>query len=66
MTYDTQRQIAIIWDIEDVKSLDSNLNDNEAMEVLKLVKDRHDASLGINWDVLSCAIDIYTMQRNTI
>jgi hypothetical protein len=52
INFDSSRQIAIIWDIDDVKSLDLELNDKECLEVLMRAKDKHDANQGINWDVL--------------
>lgn len=45
-------QIAIIWSIEDVQQERPDLSDEQAMEVLKKVKDKHDATIGVNWDVL--------------
>ena len=44
--------IAIKWAIEDVKEVAPDLTDNECREVLQLAKDKHDANIGINWDVL--------------
>ena len=52
INFDSSRQIAIIWDIDDVKSLDLELNDEECMEVLMRAESKHDANLGINWNVL--------------
>lgn len=45
-------EIAIIWHIDDVKSLDLELDDEQCREVLIRAKDKHDANLGINWNVL--------------
>ena len=45
-------KIAVIWDIDDVKSLDLELDDDQCREVLIRAKDQHDAGLGINWDIL--------------
>ena len=45
-------EIAIIWDISDVKSINSDLSDDECREVLIRAKDNHDANVGINWEVL--------------
>jgi len=44
--------ISIIWNIEDVKSLEPNMSDEQAIEVLELALDNHDANEGINWTVL--------------
>ena len=46
-------KITIIWCIEDVKSLDDNLTDEQAREVLRLAEKYHDCNIGISWDVLS-------------
>lgn len=51
-TYDTNTQIAIIWGIDDVQAINSKLTDEEAMNILRDVQNHHDASIGINWDVL--------------
>jgi len=50
--FNPNRQIAIIWDIADVQSLRPDLNDNEAMNVLSAVENKHDANIGVSWDVL--------------
>jgi hypothetical protein len=50
--FNPDRQIAIIWDIADVQSLRPDLNDDEAMDVLYAVDNKHDASIGVNWDVI--------------
>lgn len=50
--FDPSRQIAIIWDIDDVHSLDYDLTDEQAMEVLQMCKKEHDSTMGINWDVI--------------
>lgn len=47
-----QREIAVIWHVEDVQSVRPDLSDDEAWEVLQAAKKRHDAGIGINWDVL--------------
>jgi hypothetical protein len=44
--------IAIMWSIQDVKTMRPDLTDSECMEVLETVEQRHDASLGITWDTL--------------
>lgn len=47
-----QREITITWSIEDVQSVRQDLTDEQASEVLLAVKRGHDATIGINWDVL--------------
>ncbi len=52
-----RRQIAIIWDIEDVNEVRPDLTEQQAFEVLENVKRHHDATIGINWDTLQCVAD---------
>ena len=49
--------IFIEWCIEDVKDVREDLDDDQAMEVLEYVKDRHDATMGITWETLQYAAD---------
>lgn len=52
--------IAEYWTVEDVKSLQEDeysteaerINDEEARQVLQSTDINHDATIGINWDVL--------------
>jgi hypothetical protein len=53
-----RRQIAAIWDIEDVQSIRPELNDGQAWEVLQAADRYHDATIGISWDVLGCHADL--------
>jgi hypothetical protein len=46
--------IAIVWCVDDVKSLRPDLIDEECMEVLNYAARHHDTSLGISWDTLEC------------
>lgn len=34
-----------------------NLTDEQALDILHDIVNQHDASIGINWDVISCHID---------
>jgi hypothetical protein len=45
-------EIAIVWSIDDVKITCGWLTDDQALEVLFALKSHHDASIGINWDVI--------------
>jgi hypothetical protein len=45
-----------IWHIDDVLSIDPNLSRNHARLVLRMAMDNHDATTGINWDVLKSYI----------
>lgn len=46
------------WRIEDIKGQDEDLTDEQAIEVMRFIAHTHDASIGINWDVIDSAIDI--------
>lgn len=45
-------EISIVWQVDDVKEIASDLTDEECREVLQLVKSEHDATIGVNWDTL--------------
>lgn len=51
-------QIAIYWHIEDVQSIRPDLTNHQAGRVLKHLKDNHDASVGIYWEVIEIVADI--------
>lgn len=50
--FDPSRQIALIWDIEDVQGVRPHLTDAQALEVLHQVEHHHDADHGVNWETL--------------
>lgn len=50
--------IAVFWCTDDVKSVAPHLSNDEAREVLQVADRRHDAELGINWDVLETIADM--------
>ena len=52
-------EIAIIWDINDVKSIDPDLSDDDCREVLIRAQDDHDANEGINWNVLESHVNMH-------
>ncbi len=45
-------EMSVTWCVDDVKSIAEDLTDEECREVLRLAKEEHDATIGINWDVL--------------
>ena len=55
--FNPERQIAIIWDVEDVQMLRPDLDDYQAMTVLDAVQNEHDANIGVNWDLIQFWID---------
>ncbi len=56
---DPTRQIAIIWDIDDVKELDDSLTDEQAMDVLRAFERQHDGSMEQMWLDLQYHLDEY-------
>jgi len=52
LEFDPAKQIAIVWSIDDVKSIRPDLDEEQAIEVLLLVKDKHDTDMGITWTSL--------------
>ena len=45
-------EIAIIWSVADVLEIRPDLSQDQAEDVLLLADKKHDATIGINWDVL--------------
>ena len=45
-------EISINWHFTDVQERDDTLTNDEARQVLQLMKNNHDATIGINWDVI--------------
>jgi hypothetical protein len=54
------------WTIDDVRSridydeLGIRVDDDDCINILKIMADQHDANIGINWDVMDAAIEIYS------
>jgi hypothetical protein len=55
--------ISIKWSTEDVlwqaEQMDLKLTEDQADDILDTLEARHDASVGINWDVISFHIENY-------
>lgn len=51
-TLEAHGYIANLWHIDDVKEIRPDLTPEQCMEVLSQCEDKHDANIGINWDVL--------------
>jgi hypothetical protein len=49
---DSKEQIYIVWSVTDVMSQCPRLNEEQALEVLRMAKSKHDCNVGINWEVL--------------
>ena len=55
--FDPDREIAITWHINDVKNIRPDLTDEQAMCVLREVKKRHNAYVGVTWTTLQVAAE---------
>ena len=64
--YDNSNSIAIIWCIDDVKSIRPDLSDDECMEVLRYEDSKHDASMGVSWDTLEWNADYLFPKKQQI
>lgn len=49
--------ITVSWHIDDVLEINPQLTEAQARAVLAHVERNHDAEIGINWDVISAAIE---------
>lgn len=62
------KTIEIKWSTEDVltqaENLDIKLTEEQADEILESLQDNHDATIGINWDVITCYIEDYIENKN--
>lgn len=47
-----RKEIGVVWMIDDVTSIRPDLTEEQAWEVLREADRYHDATIGINWDVL--------------
>ena len=52
-----RRQVAVIWSIEDVQGIRPDLNDDQAWQVLKECRDRHDCESGFTWIFIELIAD---------
>jgi len=52
-------EISINWHFTDVQEVDNSLTNDEARQVLQLIKKNHDATIGINWDIIRAWIDYF-------
>lgn len=59
-------EMKVSWHIDDIKSIRPEFTDEECREVLRIAKKNHDASIGINWDVLEIWASEFENQRDLI
>jgi chromosomal replication initiation ATPase DnaA len=54
--------ISIVWSIEDVteqaRKDGKEITEDQAREILQMMKDNHDCNFGITWETISAYIDI--------
>ena len=55
------RKISIVWMAEDVeyvaKEMEVTISQDQIGDVLDLLENKHDATLGITWDTIEAAIE---------
>ncbi|EME5720392.1 hypothetical protein VY358_004554 [Escherichia coli] len=44
--------LMVMWHKEDVGEVRPDLTDKQYVQVMRIIKERHDASVGVNWDVI--------------
>ncbi len=52
-------EISINWHFTDIQEVDDSLTNDEARQVLQLIKKNHDANIGINWETIQAWIDYF-------
>lgn len=55
--------ITITWNIEDVKSLDNTLTDDEARQVLQAFERHHDGSMDAMWQDLKYHLSEFNREK---
>lgn len=59
-------KIADVWSCEDVRTqADEELSDEDCMLILRRIHGDHDASVGINWDVIETYIEEFRQHKST-
>jgi len=52
-------EISISWHFTDVQEIDDSLTNDEARQVLQLIKQNHDATIGVNWETIEAWVDYF-------
>jgi len=57
----TKDIICDIWLDADIKNQadEHDLSDSDVIQIMNLIENSHDANIGINWEVIDCAINDY-------
>lgn len=74
---ENENVVSIVWSIEDVENVVAQLNDvhrpdnnfdrltkDDKREILRLLKNDHDATIGVNWDVIENYVWDYERKYN--
>ena len=59
--------ISISWHIDDIREEYKGahkLTDDDCREILRRMKANHDATIGINWEVISVVTDFYLREKH--
>ena len=51
-------QLFTLWQVDDVRGQRPDLTEEQCRQVLCAIKRGHDATIGINWDVIDAVADI--------
>lgn len=64
---DISNTIYMSWNVEDVlvraEDRDIELTEDEARKILHQLDEKHDASIGINWDTIDCITDMFLQEK---
>jgi hypothetical protein len=52
-------EINISWHFTDIQEVDDTLTNDEARQVLQLIKANHDATIGVNWETIGAWIEYF-------
>lgn len=61
------KSISISWGTDDVlgkaEEMEVEISMEEANEILDIIERQHDATIGINWDVIACNIQDFVDRK---
>lgn len=68
---DKNNELVIVWTVDDVRQAardieyPADISDEIAMEALRRADRRHDATIGMNWDIITeCLLEVIGGKRN--
>jgi hypothetical protein len=57
----------IVWTIQDIHGIDPDISDEDAAEILGIIEENFDASIGVDWDTLHMAVkDFNETKKRTV